>query len=233
LIHEADLDPRLIALIPPETARQANAIPIAMQKGNLVVATSDPHNARALREIEAATGHSVEAWLAGDPAVASALDRYYPRADASTPWLASGTDGLPPLDAGRQRSIEALIDGWIAEAVACGEQVLVIQMTPGGLEVRGEGTEGGCELARPHASVFPEVMTRLRARSSLRSTSGPARREAGALPYQYQGERLRLGIMLVPDVYGSSARVSLVEAHNRRLERSASSGNEERDRLAS
>ncbi len=218
LIGDAELDPRLIAMLPTDTARQANAIPIAIQNGHLVIATSDPNNVRALREIQAATGHPVEAWLAADPSIASALDRYYPRLGvraSPAPATDARAGGAPSTDSDRRRSIESVVDGWIAEALAGGAESLMVRMTPRGLRVRGEAEEGGFDLGGVHSSVFTEVMSCFRTRASLRQTAGPARRETGVLRFDHDGQPVWLGITLIPDVYGFSARVSLAEARKR------------------
>jgi hypothetical protein len=213
LIGEASLDPFLIGLIPTDAARQANAVPIAFHAEHLIVATSDPHNIRALREIEAATGHPVEAWLATDSAVAQVLDRYYPRT------VRADTTALVPVRRRETRvtevdpraSVEPLIHAWIVEALSIGARTVVLQMTSDGLKVRAEAPEGGSVIAEPHASLYRELIRKLRQGAGLRPSSGGARRETGVLPYTQNGARLRLSLTLVPDIYGCSARLDLSE----------------------
>ncbi len=239
LIAEARLDSELLKLVPAEIAWQASAIPVAYHGDHLIVATSDPHNLPALREIEAATGHAVEAWLAADPAVASALERHYPRGvrpeSAGTPTLPIRVRPLREVDP--HASLEPLIHGWIDQALGSGAAMLVIQMTPGGLKVRCETADGGFVLAEPHASLYRELIRKLRQSAALRPPAGPSRRESGVLPHVRDGQRLRLGLTLVPDVYGCSARLSLSEARGLLLELARSRGRaaqvEHLERLAS
>ncbi len=239
LIGEAHPDSELLRLVPAELAWQANAIPVAYHGNSLIVATSDPHNLPVLREIEAATGHAVEAWLAADPAVAIALERYYPRAarvePATMPTLPTRVRPLREVDP--RVSLDALIHGWIDQALGLGAGSLSIQMTPGGLKVRGETADGGFVIAEPHASLYRELMRKLRQTAALRPPTGAARRESGILPHVCEGQRLRLGLTLVPDSYGCAARVSLNEARGVLLElarsRQRAGGSEHWERLAS
>lgn len=214
LVREQSLDPTLLALVPAETARQANAVPIAIHADHLIVATCDPHNVRALREIEAATGHPVEAWLAADPTIATLLDRFYPR-DVHAQSLALVPVGrsLGSVAVGNPRaSVEPLIRAWIEAALDAGAGVVTIRMTHGGLRVIAAVSSGDLTIAEPHPSLHREILRRLRQSAGLRPAVAPARRESGSLPYVRGGERLRLGLAFIPDEFGYRVRLDLAEA---------------------
>lgn len=217
LIREQSLDPALLALLPAEAARQANAVPIAIHADHLIVATCDPHNARAIRELEAVTGHPVEAWLAADPAIATILDRFYPRNPTGESLAlvrvgrSAGTVGAPDPHA----SIEAVVRSWIEAALDAGAAALSIQMTRAGLRVTAEAVAGQFTIAEPHASLYRELLRRLRQGAGMRAASVAARREAGVLPYVRHGDRLRLGVTFIPDDYGHTVRLNLSDASGR------------------
>jgi len=86
LLRETWVDPAAIALIAGDTARQTNAIPFALgDDRSVAVAMTDPDNLYALDDLQAATGLRVDPRLASDPAVAEALDRYYPSDEPEEP----------------------------------------------------------------------------------------------------------------------------------------------------
>lgn len=213
LIQEQDLDPELLALVPAEAARQANAVPIAIHSDHLIVATCDPHNLRALRELENATGRPVEAWLAADPAIASMLDRFYPRA------VSSESMALIPLNRGAGRGasgpralLEQLVRTWIETALGAGAHALTIRLTHVGLRVSASGSSGELAIAEAHASLYRELVVHLRQCAGMRPAASAARRESAILPYVRDGERLRLGLSLVPDQLGYTIQLNLAEA---------------------
>ncbi len=213
LIQEQDLDPELLALVPADAARQANAVPIAIHSDHLIVATCDPHNARALRELENAAGRPVEAWLAADPAISSMLDRFYPRAAPSESMA------LIPLNRGAGRGssgpralLEQLVRTWIETALGAGAHTLTIRLTHAGLRVTATGSTGELPIAEAHASLYRELVLRLRQCAGMRPAAPAARRESGILPFVRDGERLRLGLNLVPDQLAYTIQLKLAEA---------------------
>lgn len=214
LIQEHDLDPGLLALVPAEAARQANAVPIAMRADHLIVATCDPHNVRALRELETVTGRPVEAWLAADPAISCILDRFYPRADLRESTALVPVRRLSGRLAfgGPQASIEPLVRTWIEAALGAGASIVTMRMTQDGLRVTAAAPAGQVTIAEPHASLYRELARWLRQSAGMRPASSAPRRDSGVLPFVRDGERVRLGLSFIPDEYGYTMRLDLAEA---------------------
>ena len=163
---------------------------------------------------EASDGPQALETLAADPAIASILDRFYPRATrvesvALVP-VAPPTRRVAFADA--RASLEPLIRTWIGVALDLGAQGIGIGMTPAGLRVTAEADGGEVTIAEPHASLYRELVRRLRQCAGMRAASVAARRESGVLPYVRNGERLRLGLTFIPDDFGCRVRLNLSEA---------------------
>ena len=80
-IARADLsgepDHDALAQVPPEVAEEFGLVPIALNEGVLVVAMSDPLNLQVTDHLRSLTGVKVEAQLAGNTAIRTAISRWY------------------------------------------------------------------------------------------------------------------------------------------------------------
>jgi hypothetical protein len=63
--------------IPERLIERFRVCPFRLEAGRLRVATLNPGDAVAAREIQAATGHVVEPWIATEPRLYQALERHY------------------------------------------------------------------------------------------------------------------------------------------------------------
>jgi type IV pilus assembly protein PilB len=92
-LHQFEIDPAVIKLIPPETAQKYQIIPLSRAGATLTIAMTDPTNVFAMDDIKFMTGYNVEPVVASDGAVNEALEKYYPtKAKASEQTNASALD---------------------------------------------------------------------------------------------------------------------------------------------
>ena len=77
-LSEFDIDEHVIGLIPPETARKYQVVPINRYGSTLTIAMTDPTNVFAMDDIKFMTGYSLESVVASEAAVIDAIDKYYP-----------------------------------------------------------------------------------------------------------------------------------------------------------
>ena len=140
------IDPRAVALLAERWARRHRVVPIAVDAGTIVVATSDPLNLDAERAIAFATGHRVRWELASSEDIALQLDRVYLEAPASRDTV------IPPVevqhlpfsadtsasDNGTESgpSVIRLVDQLIAEAIRGGASDLHLEPEEQGIAVR-------------------------------------------------------------------------------------------------
>ncbi len=82
-LAQFDIDPAVIKLIPSETAQKYQIVPLSRSGATLTIAMTDPTNVFAMDDIKFMTGYNVEPVVASDAAVADAIQRYYPTAQAT------------------------------------------------------------------------------------------------------------------------------------------------------
>ena len=80
-LSQFDIDLGVTSIIPPETARKYQVIPLSRSGATLTIAMTDPTNVFAIDDIKFMTGYTVETVVASEAAVLLALDRYYPATD--------------------------------------------------------------------------------------------------------------------------------------------------------
>src|ERR671934_1868567 len=99
------LDPTIIKLVPNETARKYQIIPLSRSGSTLTIAMTDPTNVFAMDDIKFMTGYAVEPVVASETAVSDAIDKYYGKAKAlgggkaAAPGKAGAASGAAPSGA--------------------------------------------------------------------------------------------------------------------------------------
>ncbi|MDQ2668049.1 MAG: Flp pilus assembly complex ATPase component TadA [Gemmatimonadota bacterium] len=140
------IDPRAVALLAERWARRHRVVPLSVDGGTIVVATSDPLDLDAERAVAFATGHRVRWEVAASEEIAHHLDRIYPEAPSRRDPVA------PPIDVqhlsfsadngssgnGNESgsSIIRLVDQLIAEAIRAGASDLHLEPEEQGIAVR-------------------------------------------------------------------------------------------------
>jgi type IV pilus assembly protein PilB len=72
-----EVDPTIIKIIPAETARKYQVLPLSRSGAVLTIAMADPTNVFAMDDIKFMTGYNVEPVVASEIALERAIDRYY------------------------------------------------------------------------------------------------------------------------------------------------------------
>jgi type IV pilus assembly protein PilB len=117
-LAQFDLDASVIKLIPPETARKYQVVPLNRAGATLTIAMTDPTDVFAMDDIKFVTGYNVEPVVASEIAVAAAILKYYPTAAMGAGGSKRGESAASPsvngsnaLDsAGRVLKQEATLD---------------------------------------------------------------------------------------------------------------------------
>ena len=135
-----------MALLAERWARRHLVIPIALDRGAIIVATCDPLDLDAERAIAFATGHRVRWALATADEIARHLDRLYAepqaRPDPAAPpvevqhlgFVADGTPSDAAADGGA--SVIRLVDQLLADAISAGASDLHLEPEEQGIAVR-------------------------------------------------------------------------------------------------
>jgi type IV pilus assembly protein PilB len=88
------IDPTIVKLVPTETARKYQVIPLSRSGSTLTIAMTDPTNVFAMDDIKFMTGYTVEPVVASEVAITDAVEKYYPSKGGSAP-AKSGKPGAP------------------------------------------------------------------------------------------------------------------------------------------
>jgi type IV pilus assembly protein PilB len=105
-----EVDPAIIKIIPAETARKYQILPLSRSGATLTIAMADPTNVFAMDDIKFMTGYNVEPVVASETSLDEAIEKYY----GSTRSLelrkeAGGGGGMPML--GNSPSLKDVMDG--------------------------------------------------------------------------------------------------------------------------
>src|ERR1700704_3114830 len=72
------IDPTIVKLVPTDTARKYQIIPLSRAVSTLTIAMTDPTNVFAMDDIKFMTGYTVEPVVASETAITDAVEKYYP-----------------------------------------------------------------------------------------------------------------------------------------------------------
>jgi type IV pilus assembly protein PilB len=72
-----EVDPAIIKVIPAETSRKYQILPLSRSGATLTIAMADPTNVFAMDDIKFMTGYNVEPVVASETALEEAIDKYY------------------------------------------------------------------------------------------------------------------------------------------------------------
>src|SRR6266550_35437 len=87
------IDPTIVKLVPTETARKYQIIPLSRSGSTLTIAMTDPTNVFAMDDIKFMTGYTVEPVVASEVAITDAIEKYYPSGKAGGKPGASAATG--------------------------------------------------------------------------------------------------------------------------------------------
>src|SRR5688572_28264475 len=76
-LHDFEIDPEVIKLVPHEVAEKHQVIPVNRAGASLIVAMADPSNIFAIDDLKFLTGYNIETVVASEAAIAQAIERYY------------------------------------------------------------------------------------------------------------------------------------------------------------
>jgi type IV pilus assembly protein PilB len=88
-LGQFEIDPAVIKLVPGETARKYQIVPLSRSGATLTIAMTDPTNVFAMDDVKFMTGYNVEPVVASETGVSESIEKYYGMAPA-TPAPARG-----------------------------------------------------------------------------------------------------------------------------------------------
>src|SRR5881296_2223571 len=87
------IDLTIVKLVPTETARKYQIIPLSRSGSTLTIAMTDPTNVFAMDDIKFMTGYTVEPVVASETAITDAVEKYYPSGKGGAAGAKGGKPG--------------------------------------------------------------------------------------------------------------------------------------------
>jgi len=111
-----EVDPTIIKIIPAETARKYQILPLSRSGATLTIAMADPTNVFAMDDIKFMTGYNVEPVVASETSLEEAIEKYYGstrslelRREAAS--SGGGNPGGYPMLGGKSPSLKEVMEG--------------------------------------------------------------------------------------------------------------------------
>ena len=76
-LEHFEVDPAIVKIIPAETARKYQILPLSRSGATLTIAMADPTNVFAMDDIKFMTGYNVEPVVASESSLEEAIEKYY------------------------------------------------------------------------------------------------------------------------------------------------------------
>ena len=108
-LNQFEIDPAVIKLVPAETARKYQIVPLSRAGATLTIAMTDPTNVFAMDDVKFMTGYNVEPVVASETAVLDSIDKYYGGApSAPMPGARGGGGGSSSMSVTQDTGESAL-----------------------------------------------------------------------------------------------------------------------------
>ncbi len=76
-LDEYEIDAEILKLVQKEQCEKHKVIPVSRTGNSLIVAMADPTNLNAIDDLKFLTGYNIEPVIASEPAIATAIEKYY------------------------------------------------------------------------------------------------------------------------------------------------------------
>ena len=115
-LNQFDIDPAVIKLVPAETARKYQIVPLSRAGATLTIAMTDPTNVFAMDDVKFMTGYNVEPVVASETAVLENIDRYYGVGSPSQVMKGGSGGQAVPTESALEMANKALEEMPVADA---------------------------------------------------------------------------------------------------------------------
>jgi type IV pilus assembly protein PilB len=101
-LNQFEIDPAVIKLIPAETARKYQIVPLSRSGATLTIAMTDPTNVFAMDDVKFMTGYNVEPVVASETALLESIEKYYGAGAPAATKAGAGAGGAGAAAAAAQ-----------------------------------------------------------------------------------------------------------------------------------
>jgi len=215
----ARVDPSAVALLADRWARRYGVLPLSVERGTLLVATSDPNDLDAERTVVFATGYRVR-WVHASPdELARQINRWYPDASARREQVAPPvevehlgftSDEATSVITDAGTSVIRLVDQLLAEGIQAGASDIHIEPEEQGIAVRHR-VDGLLRHARTlPRQVAPSLVSRVKILSGL-DIADRLRPQDGRARVAVQGSVVDLRVSTLPASHGEKIVIRVLD----------------------
>jgi type II secretory ATPase GspE/PulE/Tfp pilus assembly ATPase PilB-like protein len=213
------VDPNAVALLVERWARRYGVLPVRLERGTLVVATSDPNDLDAERTVSFATGHRVQWVHAAPDELSRQINKWYPELSARREQLA------PPVEVEHLgfvseeptaivtdvgTSVIRLVDQLLAEGIQAGASDIHIEPEEQGIAVRHR-VDGLLRHARTlPRRVAPSLVSRVKILSGL-DIADRLRPQDGRARVAVRGSVVDLRVSTLPASHGEKIVIRVLD----------------------
>jgi type IV pilus assembly protein PilB len=211
------VDTAAVALVPGHLCRRHTVLPIAMQGGDIMLATADPNDVFALDDVRAATRKTVRAVVAERADLLAAIDRYN-RADGELDELSSAMQEESEA-AAAQSPVETLDDDapivrfvnlLISQAIT--DHASDIHIEPGEHSLRVRYRIDGVlhDVQNAPRNIQAGVISRLKIMSDI-NIAERRKPQDGRMSVLHGGRQIDLRVATLPTVYGEKVVMRILD----------------------
>jgi type IV pilus assembly protein PilB len=219
-LSEVTVDPSAVTLVPAPLCRQYTVLPVRIEAGRLVLATSDPANVFATDDVRSASGLELQLVVATRTDLQAAINRHL-RTDNELTDL--GVLGGPEDDE-LARLTEVVDDAPIVKYVnllisqAVQDRASDIHIEPGEHEMRVRYRIDGVlhEVLRSPRSIQSGVISRLKVMAELDIATRRIPQD-GRLSVTVDGAKIDLRLATLPTVWGEKVVMRILDNNAVRL----------------
>jgi len=214
-----ELSPELLAKIPPQTARNLGALPLATDGATLTVALVDPLNAQAIEDLRFASGMEVVQVVVPPEQVQPLVERHYGSADANiedliqelekTPESALETEGID-LNAVGSAPIVKYVNTVIARAIQAKASDIHFEPFEKEFKIRYRVDGALYEMAPPPRRLAVPVTSRIKVMANLNIAERRVPQD-GRIQTLLGGRNVDLRVSTLPTQYGESVVLRVLD----------------------
>jgi type IV pilus assembly protein PilB len=214
-----DLSPELLARIPPHTARNLGALPIAGDATTLTVALVDPLASQALEDLRFATGMEIAQVVAPPDQIQPLLDKHYGSAEVNidelltelenTPDSALTAEGVDLSEAGSAPIIK-YVNTIIARAIHAKASDIHFEPFEKEFKIRYRVDGALYEMAPPPRRLAIPLTSRIKVMANLNIAERRVPQD-GRIQTLLAGRQVDLRVSTLPTQYGESVVLRILD----------------------
>ena len=207
-----ELSPELLARIPPHTARNVGALPLASDETTLTVALADPLATQALEDLRFATGAEISQVVAPPDKILPLIEKYYGATEANiddiltelenAPEAALTSEGVDLTEAGSAPIIK-YVNTIIARAIQAKASDIHFEPFEKEFKIRYRVDGALYEMAPPPRRLAIPVTSRIKVMANLNIAERRVPQD-GRIQTLLAGRQVDLRVSTLPTQYGES-----------------------------